>query len=139
MSNPLEMEATVRLLPAAAAILVLSGVGALAQSDLPRSGQCGFRDGGFAYAGGIALPITMIMKNDGGWCGSLVKTVFGSIVIGVKNHVTRQPAHGQVSITVLSGGTNVYYKPDPGYHGPDSFAVLNEMLNIERVYNVVVR
>jgi hypothetical protein len=65
------MGEAVRLLPAVAAIPVLSGVGALAQSDLPRSGQCGFRGGGFAYAGGIALPITMIMKNDGGWCGSL--------------------------------------------------------------------
>jgi hypothetical protein len=102
-----------RSLPALAAVLALSSVGALAQTDLPKSKQCGFRDGGFAYAGGYVAPITMIMK--------------------------KRPAHGQISITVLSGGTNVYYKPDPGYAGPDSFAVLNETYNVERVYNVVVR
>ena len=128
-----------RLLAAVAAILVVSGVGVLAQSGLPKSQQCIFRGGGWASAGGIALPITMTMKNDGGWCGHLARTVFGSIVIGVKTHVTNQPAHGQVSITVLGNGTNVYYKPDPGYVGPDSFAVLNEMYNIERLYNVVIR
>jgi hypothetical protein len=129
----------VRLLAAMAAILVVSGVGALAQSGLPKSQQCTFRGGGWANAGGIALPNTMIMKNDGGWCGHLTKTVFGSIVIGAPMHVTNRPAHGQVSITVLSNGTNVYYKPDPGYVGSDSFAVLTELYNIERVYNVVVR
>jgi hypothetical protein len=128
-----------RLLLAAAAILVLSGVDALAQSDLPKSGQCAFRGGGLAEAGGFSPPITMIVKNDGGWCGHLTKTIMGSIVIGEKKHVARQPAHGQVSITVLGGGTNIYYKPEPGYVGPDSFAVLSEMYNIERVYNVVVR
>jgi hypothetical protein len=133
------MEGAVRLLPAVAAILALSSVDVLAQSDLPRSGQCRFGGGGFAYAGGIALPDTIIMKNDGGWCGSLVRTVLSSIVVGAPMHVTNRPAHGQVSITVLSNGTNVYYKPDPGYVGSDSFAVLHEMYNIERVYNVVVR
>jgi hypothetical protein len=106
-----------RSLPTLAAILALSGAGALAQSDLPRSKPCGFRGGGFAYGGGFVAPITMIMRNDGGWCGHLAKTVLGSIVIGVPMHVTNRPAHGQVSITVLSGGTNVYYKPDPGYAG----------------------
>jgi hypothetical protein len=128
-----------RLLAAVAAALMMSGAGAAAQSDLPRSSQCRFRGGGFAVAGGIPLPITMTTKNDGGWCGHLAKTVAGSLVFGAPTHVTRQPAHGQVSISVLSGGTNVYYKPEPGYVGPDSFAVLNEMYNIERVYNVVIR
>ena len=110
-----------------------------AETGLPKSKLCRFRGGGFAYAGGIALPISMTMTNDGGWCGHLAKTVLGSGVFGVPTHVSRQPAHGQVSIDVLSGGTNVSYRPDQAYHGPDSFSVWNEMINIERTYNVVVR
>lgn len=134
-----KMEATIRLLATLVFALMLSGAGAVAQSDLPRSSQCGFRGGGFAAAGGIALPITMTMKNDGGWCGHLAKTVIGSTVVGAPTHVSKQPVHGQVSITVQSGGTNVYYKPEPNYVGSDSFAIVNEMYNIERIYNVVVR
>jgi hypothetical protein len=128
-----------RLPVAVAAALIMSGAGAAAQSNLQRSGQCRFRGGGFAVSGGVALPITMTMKNDGGWCGHLTKTVIGSIVFGAQMHVTAQPAHGQVSISVLSGGTNVYYEPEPGYVGPDRFAVLNEMYNIAHVYNVIIR
>ena len=79
-----------------------------------------------------------MMSNDGGWCGHLRKTIKGSLVIGVPMHLTKQPEHGQVSITVVSNGTRIYYKPEPGYSGPDSFVVLNEMYNLERTYNVTV-
>lgn len=128
-----------RLVLIAAAILLTSLGGALAQTDLPKSKLCRIRGGGFAVAGGVPLANTITMINDGGWCGHLAKTVMGSIVFGAAMHVTKPPAHGQVSITVLSGGTNVYYRPDPGYVGSDSFSVLNEMYNIDRPYNVIVQ
>jgi hypothetical protein len=56
--------------------------------------------GGFAYAGGIALPSTVTMNNDGGWCGGLSYTTEGGHVFGVPMHLTKQPDHGEVSIRV---------------------------------------
>jgi hypothetical protein len=121
------------------AIVGMTLVPSHAQTDLPKAKLCRFRGGGFAYAGGIALPITLTMTNDGGWCGHLVKTVIGSAVVGVGMHASKPPAHGEISINVQSGGTYVSYKPETGYHGRDSYAIWNEMYNIERVYNVVIR
>ena len=54
-------------------------------------------------------------------------------------HLTQQPAHGEVSIRPHQDSTDVYYKPDPGYVGPDKFAVLVEFYNINKPYNVVVK
>jgi hypothetical protein len=122
-------------------IMLLAGLGASrAQTDLPKSHSCFIRGGGFAEAGGAAPGTnTITMTNDGGWCGHITKTVLGSIVVGAPMHVVRQPTHGQVSITVLRTGTNVYYKPDPGYSGPDSFSVWHDMYNLERPYKVIVK
>jgi hypothetical protein len=78
------------------------------------------------------------MNNDGGWCGNLLTSVWASFAFGAPMRLTRQPAHGQVAITVLSGGTQVLYKPDAGFTGSDSFSVINETLNIIMPYNVVV-
>jgi hypothetical protein len=107
------------------------------QSSLPRAKKCSVH-GPFAIEGGVQPTDTITMANDGGWCGSLSRTIKGSLIVGVPMHVTKQPAHGQVSIQVVSHGTRVYYRPEPGYSGPDTFAVLNEMFNIERTYNVTV-
>ena len=54
-------------------------------------------------------------------------------------HLTQQPAHGQVSIMFHKDGTDVYYKPNRGYIGPDKFAVLVEFYNIDKPYNVIVK
>ena len=128
-----------RLVFAVPIMLVASLGGSRAQTDLPRSHSC-FVRGGFAEAGGAAPGTnTIMMTNDGGWCGHISKTVFGATVVGAPMHVVKQPAHGQVSIVVLRAGTNVYYRPDPGYSGSDSFSVLHEMYNLEWPYTVTVK
>ena len=106
-------------------------------SNLTRAKRCSVH-GPAGFEGGVQPSDTIRMSNDGGWCGHLRRTIKGSFVIGVPMHVTKQPEHGQVSITVVSNGTRIYYKPEPGYSGPDSFVVLNEMYNLERTYNVTV-
>ena len=105
---------------------------------LRRASHCVAHGGGFAYAGGIALPSTVTMNNDGGWCGGLSYTTEGGHVFGVPMHLTKQPDHGEVSIRVRDKGTVVAYRPNPGFIGSDSFTVLNEMVNMERQYNVTV-
>jgi len=85
------------------------------------------------------MPYTIIMKNDGGWCGHLSKSVKQSLVFGAPSHVVVQPSHGIVSIKVEDKGTAVYYRPTQGYVGPDRFSIMNEMFNIERPYNVIIQ
>jgi hypothetical protein len=124
---------------AALICMTFFGAPSMAQdpSNLTRAKRCSVH-GPAGFEGGVQPSDTIRMSNDGGWCGHLRRTIKGSLVIGVPMHVTKQPEHGQVSITVVSNGTRIYYKPEPGYSGPDSFVVLNEMYNLERTYNVTV-
>ena len=123
----------------AASVILGANVGALAQSDLPKSKTCSADAGGWSVAGGVPSTGQIIMSNDGGWCGQRLAVRNNSLVFGGAMHLTKQPAHGQVSIMPRNDGTDVYYKPNPGYIGPDSFGVLVEILNIDKPYDVVVQ
>ena len=79
------------------------------------------------------------MSNDGGWCGERLAVENNTLVFGGAMHLTKQPAHGKVSITTRNDGTDVYYMPDPGYIGPVSFGLLVEIFNIDKPYNVTVK
>jgi hypothetical protein len=122
----------------AALVILVSNVAALAQSDMPKSKVCSADDGGWSVAGGVPSTGRIVMNNDGGWCGQRLGVRNNSLVFGGAMHLTRQPAHGEVSIIPRDDGTDVYYKPSPGYTGPDSFGVLVELFNIDKPYNVVV-
>ena len=122
----------------AALVILVSNVAALAQSDMPKSKVCSADDGGWSVAGGVPSTGRIVMSNDGGWCGQRLAVRNNSLVFGGAMHLTQQPAHGQVSIMPRDDGTDVYYKPSPGYTGPDSFGVLVELFNIDKPYNVVV-
>jgi len=131
-----------RLVLAIAVGLCLVGRWAMANdpASLPSSKVCSFQSSGFAERGGVPpAPNVITMDNDGGWCGHLSVSVAGhSFGFGAPMHLVRQPAHGQVSIAVVGGGTRIFYKPDAGFTGSDSFSVMNETLNIVMPYNVVV-
>ena len=123
----------------ATSIILVISVAALAQSDLPKSKVCSAYDGGWSPAGGSPQTGQITMSNDGGWCGHRLGITYNSVVFGGAMHLTRQPAHGQVSIMFHQDGTDVYYKPDAGYTGPDTFDVLVEFYNIDKPYNVTVQ
>jgi hypothetical protein len=123
----------------AVSIILVAKVIALAQADLPKSKLCSASDGGWSSAGGSPTTGQITMSNDGGWCGDRLGITYSSTVFGGAMHLTQQPAHGQVSIMFHQDGTDVYYKPNPGYTGADKFAVLVEFYNIEKPYNVVVK
>jgi hypothetical protein len=53
-------------------------------------------------------------------------------------HVSQQPLHGDVVITLQEKATRVAYRPHKDFAGTDEFAVNNDMYNIERSYQVVV-
>jgi len=129
-----------KLMLSAVALVLVSAISTVAQSDFPKSKPCSFKYGGWAQAGGPDPKANVLtMKNDGGWCGHLHKTVKGSLVFGAPEHVVKQPTNGQVSVVRMDAGTNIYYKPNPGFTGTDNFTVVNEMFNIERPYTVIVR
>ena len=123
----------------AAPMILVANVVALAQSDLPKSKVCSAGDGGWSPAGGAPTTGQITMSNDGGWCGDRLGTTYSSAVFGGAMHLTRQPAHGEVSIVPHQDSTDVFYKPNPGYIGPDRFAVLVEFYNIDKPYDVVVK
>lgn len=64
---------------------------------------------------------TMVVGNDGGWCGISVSQP------GPKPFdaglVTERPAHGRLNIHTVGNATRIDYTPDRGYAGPDAFAV----------------
>ena len=131
--------ARLSVISSAASIILVANVVALAQSDLPKSKVCSADDGGWSPAGGAPTTGQITMSNDGGWCGDRLGITYSSAVFGGAMHLTQQPAHGEVSIRPHQDSTDVYYKPDPGYVGPDRFAVLVEFYNINKPYNVVVK
>jgi hypothetical protein len=78
------------------------------------------------------------MSNDGGWCGQHLGVAYNQTIYGGAMSLSRRPAHGQVSIIPHQGYTDVDYKPNPGYVGPDAFSVLVTLYNIDKPYNVNV-
>lgn len=64
---------------------------------------------------------TMVVGNDGGWCGISVSQP------GPKPYdaglVTQRPEHGRLNIHTVGNATRIDYTPDRGYAGPDAFAV----------------
>jgi hypothetical protein len=120
------------------ASVFVTNIAAFAQADLPASKACSASDGGWSYPGGAPATGQITMNNDGGWCGQRLAVKNNALIFGGAMHLSQQPAHGQVSIVPRDDGTDVYYKPNPGYIGPDSFGVLVELFNIDKPYNVVV-
>lgn len=131
-----------RLVLAIAVGLCLEGGWAMANdpASLPASKVCSFRSSGFAERGGVPpAPNVITMDNNGGWCGHLSVSVAGhSFAFGAPMHLVHRPTHGEVSIAVVGGGTRIFYKPDAGFTGSDSFSAINETLNIVMPYQVVV-
>ena len=123
----------------AATVIVVASVAALAQSDVSKSKICSAYDGGWSPDGGAVTTGQITMSNDGGWCGDRLGIKYGSAVFGGTMRLIQQPAHGQVSIVFHQDATDVSYKPNPGYTGPDDFAVLVEFYNINKPYHVVVK
>jgi hypothetical protein len=117
---------------------ILVGAGALAQSELPRSKMCSTSDGGWSVPGGTPASGTITMSNDGGWCGQHLGVEYNETIYGGAMNLSQRPQHGQVSIVRHQGYTDVDYKPNPGYIGPDSFSVLVTLYNIDKPYNVTV-
>jgi hypothetical protein len=117
----------------------VTSAGALAQSDLPQSKACSANDGGWSAPGNVPATGRITMSNDGGWCGQRLAVINNSLQFGGAMHLAQQPAHGEVSIVPRDNGTDVYYKPNPGYTGTDSFGVLVDIFNIDKPYNVVVQ
>ncbi len=111
----------------------------LAQSNMPQSKTCSAEDGGWSVPGGTPGTGSITMSNDGGWCGQRLAVEYNYVVIGGAMHVSKQPAHGQVSIVQHDKYTDVSYKPQAGYKGPDSFSVLVEINTIDKPYNVTVQ
>jgi hypothetical protein len=110
----------------------------LAQSKMPQSKICSAEDGGWSVPGGTPGTGQITMSNDGGWCGQRLAVEYNYVVISGAMHLSKQPAHGQVSIVQHDKYTDVSYKPNSGYKGPDSFSVLVEIDNIDKPYNVTV-
>jgi hypothetical protein len=128
-----------RLAVLGASLILAASFGAMAQADLPQSKVCSADDGGWSVPGGVPSTGEIIMNNDGGWCGQRLGVEYNQTIFGGAMHLSRQPAHGRVSITRHNDGTDVYYKPNPGYTGPDAFAVLVELYKIDKPYKVVVK
>ena len=120
-------------------IILGANFAALAQSDLPRSKVCSADDGGWSVPGGVPSTGEIVMNNDGGWCGQRLGVEYNQTIFGGAMQLSRRPAHGRVAITQHNDGTDVYYKPNPGYTGPDAFSVLVELYKIDKPYKVVVK
>ncbi len=111
-------------------------------NPIPRSHVCKFHGGGWARAGGVAPAHAIVMSNDGGWCGhkGAYTTMPGRIMKGAPHTVVQQPQFGQIVIVPEpTGAEGVFYRPQPGFTGSDIFTIHNEMLNQDRIYNVVVK
>ena len=117
---------------------ILAGIGALAQSELPRSKICSANDGGWSVPGGTPAIGTITVSNDGGWCGQHLGVEYSETIYGGAMNLSRRPQHGQVSMVRHQGYTDVDYKPHPGYIGPGSFSVLVTLYNIDKPYRVTV-
>jgi hypothetical protein len=70
---------------------------------------------------GKVVTATMLLGNDGGWCGiSVHQPGPEPFAAGL---LTRPPSRGKVYIHPVGDYTRIDYTPDPGYVGPDSFLI----------------
>jgi hypothetical protein len=128
----------IAVLIAGVSALPLISIGAAAQDAQRKSRVCKVQEP-YAPAGGVVVSATKItMNNDGNPCWYIRHSMQGGRVLGVPMHLTRQPSHGAVEITVLDNGTRISYKPIADFTGTDEFSVVNEMYNVDRPYAVTV-
>jgi hypothetical protein len=80
-----------------------------------RSALCDTPPGVNLAAGG-PTEATMVMGNDGGWCGIRTDRAGPGLV-------TARPAHGRVHVRKVGATTRVDYIPDRGFVGTDTFTV----------------
>jgi hypothetical protein len=62
----------------------------------------------------------MTIGNDGGWCGISAAQGSAPFQAGL---VQTRPDHGRLNIRRVGDVTRIDYFPDPGFVGPDAFAV----------------
>ena len=72
-------------------------------------------------AAGQQAEATMVMKNDGGWCGIAVaqsgpKPYDAGLLVG-------RPEHGRVHVHKVGDVSRIDYIPDAGFGGEDRFTV----------------
>ena len=71
-------------------------------------------------ANGQQAETTMVIKNDGGWCGITVsqsgKPYDAGLLVG-------RPEHGRVHVRKVGDATRIDYIPDAGFGGEDRFTV----------------
>lgn len=106
----------------------------------PEPRVCEHQGGGAAYMGGPPVSDTVTVSNDGNWCSWTRATILAgtSEPLGVPMRVTQQPAHGEITITVMAAATKIAYKPAAGFTGTDRFTLVNQKTNIERSTVVTV-
>jgi hypothetical protein len=124
-------------------VFPLVSIGATAQTsqrvDVPKRSKICKVSEPFAPSGGVVVSATTITRNnDGNPCWYMRRSTQSGRVFGVPMHLTKQPSHGAVEITVLDKGTRISYKPTAGFAGTDEFSVINEMYNVDRPYKVSV-
>ncbi|MDO9707763.1 hypothetical protein [Paracraurococcus lichenis] len=120
-----------RVLLAAAALTALAGCAAQEQRRAPPGARVYYEDTQGAAAlcqvpqdvkltPGQQAEATMVVKNDGGWCGITVanggKPYDAGLLVG-------RPEHGRVHVRKVGDATRIDYIPDAAYGGDDRFTV----------------
>jgi hypothetical protein len=84
--------------------------------------------GGFhSFRPGDTIPVALYVKNDGNWCGVAYR-FDGSV--GSSAAISTQPTHGAARVRPDKyedgrlRATGIYYRPDPGFTGRDTFSVM---------------
>ena len=76
-------------------------------------------------AAGQQAEATMVMKNDGGWCG--INVGQGTMLSGRKPYdaglLVGRPEHGRVHVHKVGDMSRIDYIPDAGFGGEDRFTV----------------
>ncbi len=87
----------------------------------------------------ISNSSTMTVANTGAACSFTLLNPAAQIILNAAL-VTTQPQHGQATAAVISGRVQagVSYTPQPGYAGPDAFAVTLEPNDAVVTVHVVV-
>jgi hypothetical protein len=66
----------------------------------------------------------LVVSNEGGWCGTYAQAQDGYLPENwISGAVIEPPAHGAVRLRKTENQAHIEYRPDPGYVGPDAFAV----------------
>lgn len=132
-----------RFLPLTAAMLGLAACGNLPPRlasfpDMAQSASCQVASDYTWGRPSEAIPATITMNNDGGWCWMMSSAYERGNQYGPDLKVTEQPSYGQVNIAVGEKQTRVAYKPNPGFTGTDQFRSVDETMNMPVVYTVTV-